>query len=306
MLICTLGSCARAFLEIAIYKLKSPIPLLDPGREGRHDSRMQGHNNAHILLIGAGKMGGALLAAWRHKHEALSITVLESDAAKVKDLMEDGVNVISSLAQVKDSPDCIVLAVKPQGMDGVLKELSSYSTSLILSIAAGKTLAYFAKHLGDAPVVRAMPNTPALIRKGITALVANRHVGEDQKALAEQLLSAAGEVVWLDAEAQIDAVTAVSGSGPAYVFYFLEALIKAGGVQGLPEDIARRLALQTLRGSVKLAMKSEESLEQLRRNVTSPGGTTEAALKVLMRKDGLEALLNEAVAAAVKRSEELA
>ncbi len=251
-------------------------------------------------------MGGALLAAWRHKHEALSITVLESDAAKVKDLMEDGVNVISSLAQVKDSPDCIVLAVKPQGMDGVLKELSSYSTSLILSIAAGKTLAYFAKHLGDAPVVRAMPNTPALIRKGITALVANRHVGEDQKALAEQLLSAAGEVVWLDAEAQIDAVTAVSGSGPAYVFYFLEALIKAGGVQGLPEDIARRLALQTLRGSVKLAMKSEESLEQLRRNVTSPGGTTEAALKVLMRKDGLEALLNEAVAAAVKRSEELA
>lgn len=261
--------------------------------------------NTKILLIGAGKMGGALLGAWLHKGiPASAITVVEQNPKQIN----DEVRVVSSLAVASTDVDCIVLAVKPQSMDEVLKELAAKkSKALILSIAAGKTLGYFEKHLGaEAAIVRAMPNTPAIIGKGISALIANENVSEEQKQLAEMLLRAAGKTVWLNDESQMDAVTAISGSGPAYVFLFLDALIAAGIAQGLPQDVATQLAIQTVRGSVKLAQKSEDSLEQLRKNVTSPGGTTEAALGVLMKGNALERLLNDAVAAAANRSKELA
>lgn len=262
-------------------------------------------SHAHILLIGAGKMGGALLAAWlRSGLRADAVTVLDPHAAS----HPEGVRVVSSLQDISGPFDCIVLAVKPQTMDSVLTSLASVrpASALVLSIAAGKTLAYFEQHLGDAAIVRAMPNTPALIRKGITALIANARTSDTQRQLADHLLAAAGRTVWLESETQMDAVTAVSGSGPAYMFLFLEALIAAGMAQGLSEEMATQLALQTMRGSVKLAQKSDDSLAQLRKNVTSPGGTTEAALNVLMTDDALATLLGSAVDAAVKRARELA
>lgn len=269
---------------------------------------MTGFSDSKILLIGAGKMGVALLAAWLHKG-ARQITVIEentSNAEQAKKL-DASVNVVNFIDQTTSSFDVVVLAVKPQSMDALLPQLAvKYgNASLYLSIAAGKTLSYFEKQLGDAPVVRAMPNTPALIGKGISALIANKKVSDTHKKLAEQLLRAAGEIVWLENESQMDAVTAISGSGPAYVFLFLEALIEAGSKQGLPEAIAKQLALQTLLGSSELAKHSDESLAQLRKNVTSPGGTTEAALAVLMKNNQLSSLINEGVTAAVKRSKEL-
>lgn len=258
-----------------------------------------------ILLIGAGKMGSALLSAWLHKGiPASNIVVVEPNQKQTL----GGVSTVGSLEEASADVDCILLAVKPQSMDEVLQELASKkSKALVLSIAAGKTLGYFEKHLGaEAAIVRAMPNTPAIIGKGISALIANENVSDEQRQLAETLLRAAGRTVWLTDETQMDAVTAISGSGPAYVFLFLDALIAAGIAQGLSQDIATQLAIQTVRGSVKLAQKSEDSLEQLRKNVTSPGGTTEAALNVLMKGNALERLLNDAVAAAAKRSKELA
>lgn len=262
-------------------------------------------HTTHILLIGAGKMGGALLSAWIHKGIPTSaITVVDPHAKHTV----GNLRVHASVDAVSTDVDCILLAVKPQSMDGVLQQLAAKnSKALVLSIAAGKTLGYFEQHLGaGAAVVRAMPNTPAIIGKGISALIANKNVNEQQKQLAEALLRAAGRIVWLEEEAQMDAVTAISGSGPAYVFLFLDAFIAAGIAQGLPEEIATELAVQTVRGSVKLTQKSNESLAQLRKNVTSPGGTTEAALKVLMKGDALKHLLHEAVEAAAKRSKELA
>jgi len=296
-----------------------------------------GFLDAKILLIGAGKMGGALLAAWlRSGVEPESVTVIEKDAAQTEALKARGVRVVAEVHETGGVFDIIVLAVKPQSMDALLPMLAAKCIPsplagegqdggkpaaaplrnpppqgvrkhpLYLSIAAGKTLFYFSQHLGDAPVVRVMPNSPALIRKGISALIANVYATDAQKELATGLLDAAGETVWLEDESQMDAVTAISGSGPAYVFLFLDALIEAGKSQGLPEDIARILAFHTLKGSTKLAMKSTDSLEQLRKNVTSPGGTTEAALKVLMKDGGLKSLVDEAVKAATKRSKELA
>jgi pyrroline-5-carboxylate reductase len=263
-----------------------------------------------VLLIGAGKMGSALLGAWlRCGLQAAAVTVVETNADAIAALQSTGVRIIASLQEAPDDPQCIVLAVKPQSLAALLPTVAEKYAArpLYLSIAAGKTLGFYQQALGgEAAVVRAMPNTPALVRKGISALCANALVSERQRTLAASLLKAAGEVLWLEDEAQMDAVTALSGSGPAYVFLFLEALIAAGKAQGLSEDIAAKLALHTLRGSAKLAMKSAEPLAQLRTNVTSPGGTTEAALKVLMQGDAFALLINDAVREAVKRAKELA
>lgn len=264
---------------------------------------------AKILLIGAGKMGGALLAAWLKKGATpQSLTVVETDAAAVRKLASENIQVVIAAEEITEAPDCIVLAVKPQSMDALLPQLAGKfgAAPLYLSIAAGKTLPYFVQYLGDAPVVRAMPNMPAIIGKGISALIANARTSEKQKQLAESLLRAAGEVVWLDDESLMDVVTAVSGSGPAYVFLFMEALVQAGVAQGLPEEMAKKLALYTVRGSAKLALKSGESLEQLRKDVTSPGGTTEVALQKFAENSDFRTLIKRAVAAAVKRSRELA
>jgi pyrroline-5-carboxylate reductase len=259
--------------------------------------------NAKILLIGAGKMGGALLGAWV-KSGAAQLTVIEQNPA----FTHDSVKVYRSLPETSGlTPDVVVIAVKPQSLDELTPLLANEfgAKPLYLSIAAGKTLSYFAKYLGDASIIRAMPNTPALIGKGISALVANSNVNAEQKECATLLLKAAGHIVWLEDESQMDAVTAVSGSGPAYAFLFMDALVQAGIKQGLSEDIAKKLAVETVHGAAELARKMPESLEQLRKNVTSPGGTTEAALKVLMKEDAQQKLIDEAVTAAVKRSKEL-
>ena len=245
-----------------------------------------------ILLIGAGKMGSSLLAAWQKS----GISVLAVDKKTF------------TLNDVDFIPKIIVLAVKPQAMAELLPILASRfgTTPLYISIVAGKTIAYFEKYLSEqAKIIRTMPNTPALISKGITALSANKNVISEQKQIAEKLFTAVGEFIWLQDENLINAVTAISGSGPAYIFLILESLIEAGIKQGLSEDVAKKLAIATLIGSAELAKSSPESLTQLRKNVTSKGGTTEAALNVLMQDDVLKSLLTTAIDAAVKRAEEL-
>jgi pyrroline-5-carboxylate reductase len=206
------------------------------------------------------------------------------------------------------APDAVVFAVKPQIVDAVLPGYRRWvrPETLFLSIVAGKTLAGLGRHLGTAAIVRTMPNTPAAIGRGITVACANPLVSFDQRRLCDRLLAAIGESAWVEDEALIDTVTAVSGSGPAYVFLMIEALARAGEAEGLPPELALRLARSTVAGSGELARISEESPAQLRENVTSPGGTTRAALDVLMATDGLEPLIKRAVAAAAARSRELA
>jgi pyrroline-5-carboxylate reductase len=201
----------------------------------------------------------------------------------------------------------VVLAIKPQIMGDALPGLRAMigAETTILSIAAGTTLANLEAGLGPAAIVRAMPNTPAQVGRGITAAVANQRVSPEARALVTDLLKAVGDVAWVDAEAQIDAVTAVSGSGPAYVFLFAECLAEAAIEAGLPPELAARFARATVAGAGELLYRSDLPPATLRTNVTSPGGTTAAALGVLMAEDGLGPLLARAVAAAKKRSEEL-
>jgi pyrroline-5-carboxylate reductase len=205
-------------------------------------------------------------------------------------------------------PDAVVFAVKPQVADEAVADYRSWagSETLFVSIIAGKTLAGLARHLGRAAIVRTMPNTPAAIGRGITVACANPRVTPDQRQLCDRLLAAIGQSAWVEDEALIDAVTAVSGSGPAYVFLLIEALARAGHAEGLPADLALQLAIATVAGSGELARISSETPARLRENVTSPGGTTRAALDVLMAADGLDPLIRRAVAAAAARSRELA
>ncbi len=264
-----------------------------------------------LLLVGCGKMGGALLRGWLDRGFVQRLVVVEPGPGAAGFSGKPGVELLASAEAVAAdlAPAVIVLAVKPQAMAEVLTAYRRFvaSGTLFLSIAAGKTLKFFASALGaDAAVVRAMPNTPAAIGRGIAVACANAQVSPAQRALAERLLSAVGEVGWVAHEPLIDAVTAVSGSGPAYVFLLIECLAKAGVAAGLPVDLASRLARATVAGSGELARLSPESAAALRESVTSPGGTTRAALDVLMASDGLEPLLRRAVLAATKRSRELA
>jgi len=204
--------------------------------------------------------------------------------------------------------DAVVFAVKPQVVDTVLPRYRRLVRpgTLFLSIVAGKTLGSLARHLGSAAIIRTMPNTPAAIGRGITVACANPLVTAAQRQLCDRLLAAIGESSWVEDEGLIDAVTAVSGSGPAYVFLLIEALARAGEAEGLPSGLALELARSTVAGSGELARLSAESPAQLRENVTSPGGTTRAALDILMAENGLEPLIKRAVAAAAARSRELA
>lgn len=266
--------------------------------------------SAKLLLVGCGKMGGAMLAGWKQADPATRMVVVEPFGAP-KGLPDDVIVVADASDIPADfQPDAVILAVKPQMMDQALPAYSRYAgQSLFLSIAAGKTLAYFEKFLGaQASIVRAMPNTPAAVGRGISALVANGNVDGKGRALAQNLLSAVGEVTWVAEESLLDAVTAVSGSGPAYVFLLVETLARAGEAAGLPADLAMQLARATVMGSGELLRQSHESAEQLRRNVTSPKGTTQAALDVLMDEgpNGMAALMRSAIAAATQRSRELA
>jgi len=268
--------------------------------------------DGNLLLIGCGKMGGALLGGWLDRGVAArTVTAIEPQAQNAAAFAARGVRVVAGLADLEPgfAPAVAVLAVKPQQMDAALPALRPMvrPETLILSIAAGKTLAYFALGLGEAvAIVRAMPNTPAAINRGMTVLCANTRVAWPGHRLAEALMAAAGEVAWINDEALMDPVTAVSGGGPAYVFLLIECLAKAGMEAGLPEELAHRLARVTVAGSGELVHRSGESPERLRENVTSPQGTTLEALKVLMAPDGLQPLMTRAIAAATRRSRELA
>ena len=200
-----------------------------------------------------------------------------------------------------------MLAVKPQVMPDIAPPYARFGDAAFLSIAAGKPLAFFAKLLGDVAIVRAMPNTPAAVQAGITVCVANAKVDAARRATCQGLLESVGEVAWVEDEGLMDAVTAVSGSGPAYVFLLAEVMAKAGIAAGLPPDLSTKLARATVWGSGQLLNASAESSEQLRINVTSPGGTTAAALAVLMAEGkGFAELMTDAVAAATRRGKELA
>jgi len=263
-----------------------------------------------LLLVGCGKMGGALLKGWLERGAARHVVVVEPGPGADAFLGDRLIERHRRGEEVPESflPDVVILAVKPQVMEAAVKPYKRYvGRSLFLSIAAGKTLSYFARHLDDeAAVVRSMPNTPAAVGRGITVACANPRVTPTQRRLAEMLLTAVGEVGWVEDEGLLDAVTAVSGSGPAYVFLMIECLAKAGVAAGLPAELATRLARATVAGSGELARVANEPPAKLREAVTSPGGTTRAALDVLMAPDGLEPLLVRAVAAATRRSRELA
>lgn len=268
--------------------------------------------NGNLMLVGGGKMGGAMLRGWLERGMAVSqVTVVEPGEAAAAEMRALGVAVCADAAGVSDAfaPEVIVVAVKPQVIDDVLPDYRRFARpeAVFLSIAAGKTLANFASHLGDdAAVVRAMPNTPAAIGRGMIVGCPNAHVSPDQKEVCHALLQAVGEVAWVDDEGLMDAVTGTSGSGPAYVFLLIECLGAAAQAAGLPADLAAKLAITTVSGAAELARISDQDPAQLRKNVTSPNGTTEAALKVLMADDGLEQLMKRAVAAATDRSRELA
>ena len=253
-----------------------------------------------LLLLGCGKMGSAMLAGWLARGvRPASVSVI--DPAPSEWLRGTGVR----LGAPGDAPAVAIIAVKPQMMDEALPALRG--DALYVSVAAGVPIARLEAALGDgARIVRAMPNTPAAVGQGITAIVANAAAGAEGLDAAETLLSAVGEVVRLDDEDQIDAVTAVSGSGPAYAFHLIETMTAGGVAEGLSEPLARRLATATVAGAGALAMQAEEDAAQLRVNVTSPNGTTQAALEVLMDPSrGFPALVPEAVAAAARRSREL-
>jgi pyrroline-5-carboxylate reductase len=258
-----------------------------------------------LLLIGHGKMGGALFARWAAARPAGIKHLVAIDPAAAIPSSAD-MRFFPSLDKLPEAfkPDVIVIAVKPQQMDNVLPEYAARfgAKALYLSIAAGKSLAYFEKKLGtDTAVVRAMPNTPALIGESMTALTANKNISVMQKETAASLMNVAGKTVWVE-ESVMDAVTAISGSGPAYVFLFMEALHNAAIKSGLSDEVATALVRQTVKGSALLA--EENDFAALRKNVTSPGGTTEAAIKIL-QAGGFEKLIGDAVAAAVKRAKEL-
>lgn len=272
--------------------------------------------SAPALLVGCGKMGGALLAGWLARGtagaDAPVIIIEPASAATAPFRAKPGVTILSAANEIPEAlrPRVVVFAVKPQGMDQVVPAYRRFVSpaTVFLSIAAGRPIAFFERHLGAAAsVVRTMPNTPAAVGRGISVACANSHVSAEQRELCGRLLSAVGEVAWVDDERLLDPATAVSGSGPAYVFLLVEALAEAGAAAGLPAELAMRLARATVAGSGELLHQAPEPAEQLRRNVTSPGGTTAAALEVLMAKrGGLGALLKRAVAAATRRSRELA
>lgn len=266
--------------------------------------------NEPLVLIGAGKMGGAMLSGWLDRGLApAGVVVVEPRAAaELVELCTDRGVTLAAAAPAGVTARVLIVAVKPQVLADVLPGLVSLvgPKTVVVSVVAGKTIAAFAGGLGTSAVVRTIPNTPAQVGRGITAAVADPSVGSDDRALVAALLAAVGEVEWVEKESDIDLVTAVSGSGPAYVFHVVEALAAAGAAAGLAPDLAARLARATVEGAGELLWQSPESPEQLRINVTSPGGTTAAALAVLMGEKGLTPLMTEAVAAAAKRSRELA
>ena len=269
------------------------------------------HLDGHLLLVGCGKMGQALMKGWLDRGvRAQQVVVVEPGEPGRAAAAALGVTAVPEAGAIDPAavPAVVVLAVKPQQMATVLPDYRGYATpkTVFLSIAAGIDIAAFEAALGaQSAIVRAMPNTPAAVGRGISVLCANSRVSDRQKDDCDHLMAAAGEVAWIEDETLLDAVTAVSGSGPAYVFLMIECLAAAGVEAGLPAELAMRLARSTVSGAGELAHLSDTPAAELRRNVTSPGGTTEAALRVLMAADGLQPLMTRAVAAAKQRGREL-
>jgi pyrroline-5-carboxylate reductase len=262
-----------------------------------------------LALVGAGRMGGAMLDGWIGLGlDPARITVIEPQpAASIEAFAARGLRINPDAASI--CPDAVVIAVKPQIAPEIMPALAALVSpaTVVVSIMAGRPISFLADGLPpDSAIIRAMPNTPAAIGRGITVAVPNARVTPTQRQFADALLAATGAVEWIGDEALMDAVTAVSGSGPAYVFLLAESLARAGEKVGLPADLAARLARATVAGSGELLYRSQVDATILRRNVTSPGGTTAAALDVLMAPDGLDSLMERAVTAAAKRGRELA
>lgn len=263
-----------------------------------------------LVLVGAGKMGEALLAGWLERGiNPRQVVIFEpAPSAELRDLASARmIRLNPKIADIQDTA-VLVLALKPQIMADVLPLYTplAHNGALVLSIAAGRPIRFFEQYFTGAPIVRAMPNSPAAIAKGVTVLCASMQVSDPQREFAAALMGAVGVVSWIKDESLMDAVTAVSGSGPAYVFLLIEALANAGVKAGLDADLANLLARQTVIGAAALAGQSGQSAAILRENVTSPGGTTAAALGILMGPDGLQRLMDEAIAAATERGRALA
>jgi pyrroline-5-carboxylate reductase len=266
-------------------------------------------SKTRIAFIGAGNMAASIIGGLRAQGVEASMIRASAPGAETRERIasEHGIKVFADNAEAIEGVDVVVLAVKPQLMKSVCEKLkpSLKPEQLVVSVAAGITCASMAQWLGEQPVVRCMPNTPSQLRQGASGLYATSKVSAKQRAQAEQLLSAVGIAVWVEQEKHMDAVTAVSGSGPAYFFLMMEAMTAAGVKLGLPEDIARKLTLQTALGSSLIATGSEADPAELRRRVASPGGTTEAAIKAF-QSGGFEALVETALTAADHRAAELA
>ncbi|WP_439860115.1 pyrroline-5-carboxylate reductase [Pseudomonas sp. MBLB4136] len=266
-------------------------------------------NDPKIAFIGAGNMAASLIGGMRAQGVAASAIRASDHGAeqRARITAEHGIETFAANADAVAGADVIVLAVKPQVMKGVCQELAQHleAGQLIVSVAAGITCASLESWLGARAVVRCMPNTPALLRQGVSGLYANARVSDEQRQQAERLLSAVGLVMWLDEERLIDAVTAVSGSGPAYFFLLIEAMTAAGEKLGLPRETAAQLAEHTALGAARMAVSSDVDAAELRRRVTSPAGTTEAAIKTF-QAGGFETLVEQALNAAARRSAELA
>ncbi|MCW1246994.1 pyrroline-5-carboxylate reductase [Pseudomonas sp. SAICEU22] len=266
-------------------------------------------SNTRIAFIGAGNMAASLIGGLRAKGLDASMIRASDPGEETRKRVsaEHGIETFADNAQAIDGVDVIVLAVKPQAMKTVCEALrpNLQPHQLVVSIAAGITCASMNNWLGAQPIVRCMPNTPALLRQGVSGLYATGQVSAAQRQQAEELLSAVGLALWLETEQQLDAVTAVSGSGPAYFFLLIEAMTAAGEKLGLPRETAAQLTLQTALGAAHMAVSSDVDAAELRRRVTSPAGTTEAAIKSF-QAGGFEALVEKALGAAAHRSAEMA
>jgi pyrroline-5-carboxylate reductase len=285
------------------------MSTLHPSHSGAPVSNTWADFSGTVVLVGAGKMGGAMLEGWIGLGiDPARLAVIEPMPAEpVAALAGRGLRINPATASLR--PDAIVIAVKPQIAAEIMPHVAALiaPSTVVVSIMAGRTIASLTAVLPQqTAVIRAMPNTPAAIGRGITVVVPNAYVTPTQRRLADALLAATGAVEWIDDEALMDAVTAVSGSGPAYVFLLAESLARAGERAGLPADLAARLARATVAGSGELLHRSPLDAATLRHNVTSPGGTTAAALGVLTAPDGLDRVMERAVAAATRRGRELA
>ena len=266
-------------------------------------------SKTRIAFIGAGNMAASLIGGLRAKGLDAALIRASDPGAETRARVsaEHGIEVFADNADAIQGADVVVLAVKPQAMKVVCEAIrpNLQPGQLVVSIAAGITCASMNNWLGAKPIVRCMPNTPALLRQGVSGLYATAQVSAEQRQQAEELLSAVGIALWLDEEQQLDAVTAVSGSGPAYFFLLIEAMTAAGEKLGLPRETAAKLTLQTALGAAHMAVASDVDAAELRRRVTSPAGTTEAAIKSF-QADGFEALVEKALGAAAHRSAEMA